>query len=133
MKIKTHSGEMVEARLRMLGTKLGVDGEWEIIDFIQDELRLRRDRRGFLSVTCFSKPEDFTLLHVPFEIGDDAEILDVQTGKWHLTKIDDEDLNMAKRHGSIFYDWLTKFRHANPSLRDSPDYKPEGLCLTCLR
>ena len=69
-------------------------------------------------------PELLTMLHAPFVVGDEAEILDVSTGKWHYTAIDDEDLNMATRHGSIFGDWLSKFRHANPSLRDSEDYKP---------
>ena len=110
MKIKSHTGEMVELRVKMV-CRNKPSGETFTVQSICDGFFI--DMRG--NGWDFEAP--ITMLSCPFQVGDvfeqllGEEFLSVP-GMVVMSAAQADMMNTEKSH---------HFRHANPSLRNSPD------------
>lgn len=125
MKIKSHTGEMVQAR----------EGDVVFIPKLGQAIVKNIDGVFVLDTPCKTRmcvtESDIALEHRPFQVGDDIEAyLPLQSMgvtvvySWHLLEKDGIGYEYALRSESPIKGTEILYRHANPSLRDAPDYKP---------
>jgi len=120
MKIKSHTGNMVDVRLKMY---CRIDGHPEnecgpIVSIEQDEYY---DWSGVYiqgkSSQIYADIRSVTMLHCPFVVGDEFEFFD--GNQWRRG-----DWGQKEAIARTIKKFPFTFRHVNPDLRDSPDYKP---------
>lgn len=112
LKIKSWTGNEVEARAFMdIDTPNGV----QTISRIEDgEIICIND---WLTDWAF-KPEQCTMLHCPFKVGDEVQEYMNSADDWGASKV---------MTAEMLEDDLSFYRHASPDLRDSPDYTEEKV------
>jgi len=133
MKIKSHTGEMVDLREKMI---CGLDKS--LIPLTVE--RITEDGNIWCSfiVTGTKReivytPSHLRLLHCPFQVGDDYEFL--CNGMWTQGQWTNEDEfndvpnpnNIRTVTESVWCDMKKnphKYRHTDKNLRDAPEYKP---------
>lgn len=113
MKIQSHTGEMVEARVGMVCKRIIPSHEIDYpaietvtitdttLDFVEVDNSCRMDSN------CI---DELTMLHCPFQVGDEVEY---HCERSWIKSIYTETLAFANKN----------IRHANPALRDAPEYK----------
>ena len=125
MKIKSHTGEMIEPRVGMIISH-------PIIDVSPLKITLISETPFGFWVSCIDdssieydvKPSDCTLLHAPFMVGDEYHVyregLCGFEDRWFEGQFFDsqEDADLANS-GKL----AMQRRHADPNLRNSPNYK----------
>jgi len=111
MKIKSWTGEMVEARVAMKGTRQCFNGVWEIVDDYETGMSMMSS--GLLAHDF----ENFTMLHCPFQVGDETEFLYTFPDNWIENGKIESQLEADRCNNSF------RVRHANPNLRASPEYR----------
>lgn len=121
MKIKSHTGEMVEARV---GMKYSHEyGNYELFTIKNFEDNFIIAEVKYADVWRHD-PKYCTMLHCPFQVGDEVEALGQQFGypdEWlEYGKLELSDIEDIKNGTN------SEFRHTNPALRDAPDYRRES-------
>lgn len=110
MKIKSHTGDMVEARVDDVVNVVGI-GKQTISHFVDGLIRLDRKFADYHPVCC-------TLVHRPFQVGDETEFLSTFPNNWVENGKIETQLHADRCNASL------RVRHSNPALRDAPEYKP---------
>ncbi len=114
MKIRSHTGNEVEARVGMVVKYfLGTNNPLRPMEIkeIYEDFAVLDDGDFYNLGSC-------VFVHKPYEYGDEIQVK-ITVGdqeEW----IDDENFYPASNPN-------IEWRHANPSLRDAPDYAPEDL------
>lgn len=118
MKIRSHTGNMVEARVGMAVIVRAPDSSVRfkratILAIDEDGSIQVEHSNGFNWVYA----DLCTMLHCPFQVGDRFERLYEVSGKWHEEgEITDITLHFAKHYPKLY-------RHASRDLRDAPGYE----------
>lgn len=115
--IRSWTGAMV--RLRPTMVVRTYQGDLVVVDVNEYDNELSCMFNGHPFVF---QPDECTLVHAPFVVGDEVEFF--QDYEWHKSEspITEQDMNRF----SDYPHHLEVYRHADENLRDSPDYKPEG-------
>ena len=113
--IKTHSGEMVELRARMILRDID-----ENVDFtVKDNAHVK--------ILCeFGDAFNGLLLHTPFMVGDEfqwvkpyaRDLVDMLKTWKNPAQVE------SNAEAAFMNERPHKYQHKNPALRDHPDYKP---------
>jgi len=124
--IKTHTDEMIDPRVGDVVRSDGMPDVIEIKDFV-----IAAEKYGFIfgdDSLGGINPEFCTLMHRPFEVGDEIEVADIgfMNSYWddaifslfHQGRIESTDTYKGR-----FYSEL--YRHKDPALHDHPTYQQE--------
>jgi len=120
MKIKSGAtGEMVEARVGMV--VCFHPSEVFTISDVGRDIYFKGAEFGSESPMKTSLPELLTLLHCPFQVGDEVEVCDMGAMETYWDKkvfdfMDEKIINQDGEYKGVKYKKL--FRHVNPNLRD---------------
>lgn len=135
MKIKSWTGNEVEARVAMDCKLDGADGIWRITEIVStSKVKLHQ---GYIISgrkihnTMTAMLGELTMLHCPFQVGDQLEqkVGDLWQKQAKITEIDKTGgiwcgNNPQMLVSGIRHPINKHIRHANPDLRDAPEYKP---------
>jgi hypothetical protein len=116
MKIPSWTGNEVEAMVGMqvIPKHFAVVAPLTIVEIWEGGRILLSDDYSYSSECC-------TMIHCPFQVGDECEFQGQESGKWYPVVWD----HNAVQHCRFMNANPELYRHASPDLRTSPDYTEE--------